>query len=131
MGTEAEVLNGLTGVLGATEKEGVGASGLLESELVEGQDLAAGSGDPGTGGGGDAEGGNLDLGDAEEAVVIGNGADNDDGLLLVAVLEVGRNAGQRDGGAVDAAHEQAAQDHLVEGSIGAACQQLAPDSIAE
>lgn len=116
------MLDGLTRVLGAAEEEGVGAGGLLESQLVEGDDLAAGSGDAGTGGGGDAESGDRDLGDGQETVVIGDGANDDDGLLLVAVLEVGRNAGQRDGGAVDAAHEQAAEDHLVEGSISAAWQ---------
>ncbi len=121
VGAKAEVLDGLTRVLGAAEEEGVGTSGPLEGELIEGQDLAAGGSDAGTGGGGDAESGDLDLGDGQETVVIGDGADDDDRLLLVAVLEVGRDAGQRDGGAVDAAHEQAAEDHLVEGRISAAC----------
>lgn len=120
VGTEAEVLDGLTGVLGATEEEGVGTGGLLQSQLVEGDGLAAGSGDAGTGGGGEAQSGDGGLGDGQETVVVGDGADNNDGLLLVAVLEVGRNAGQRDGGAVDAGHEQAAEDHLVEGRISAA-----------
>jgi hypothetical protein len=123
VGAHAEVLDGLTRVLGAAEEEGVGTGGLLESQLVESDDLAAGSGDAGTGGGGDAESGNRDLGDGQEAVVVGDGANNDDGLLLVAVLEVGRDAGERDGRAVDAAHEQAAQDHLVEGRISAAGQE--------
>ncbi len=131
MGAHAEVLDSLARVLGAAEEEGVGAGGLLEGELVEGDDRAAGSGDAGTGGGGDAESGNRDLGDGQETVVIGDGANDDDGLLLVAVLEVGRNAGQRDGGAVDAAHEQAAEDHLVEGSIGAAwCGSWSDDRVA-
>jgi len=120
VGAETEVLESLAGVLGATEKEGVGTSGLLEGELVEGDGLAAGSGDAGTGGGGEAESRNVHLGDDEEAVVIGDGANNDDGLVLVAVLEVGGNARERHGGAVDARHEQAAEDNLVEGSISAA-----------
>jgi len=120
VGAKAEVLEGLTGVLGATEEEGVGASGLLESELVESDGLAAGGLDAGTGSGGEAEGRNVDLGDGQETVVIGDGADNNDGLLLVAVLEVGGNARERDGRAVDAAHEEAAQDDLVEGRVGAA-----------
>lgn len=114
------MLDSLARVLGAAEQEGVGTGGLLESQLVEGDDLTAGRGDAGTGGGSDAESSNLDLGDRQETVVVGDGANNDDGLLLIAVLEVGRDAGQRDGGAVDAAHEQAAQDHLVEGRISAA-----------
>lgn len=121
MGAETEVLESLTGVLGATEKEGVGTSGLLESELVKGDGLAASSGDAGTGGGGEAESRNVHLGDDKETVVIGDGANNDDGLLLVAVLDIGGNAREGHGGAVDAGHEQAAEDNLVEGSISAAC----------
>lgn len=129
VGAEAEVLDGLARVLGAAEEERVGARGLLESELVEGQGLAAGSLDARAGSGGEAQGGDVDLGDVEEAVVIGDGADNNDRLLLVAVLEVGGNAREGDGGAVDAAHKQAAEHDLVESRVGTAwvqrCQQSA------
>lgn len=120
MRAHAEVLEGLTGVLGAAEEQGVGTGGLLEGELVQGDGLAAGSGDAGAGGGGEAHGGDLHLGDLEQAVVVGDGADNDNGLLLVAVLEVAGNARQGDGGAVDAGHKEAAQDNLVEGRVGTA-----------
>lgn len=120
VGTEAEVLDGLTGVLGTAEKEGVGTGGLLESKLVESDGLAASGSDAGAGSGGKAEGRDGDLRDGQEAVVIGDSADNDDGLLLVAVLEVGRNTGERDGRAVDAAHEEAAEHDLVEGRVSAA-----------
>ncbi len=120
MGSETEVLDGLAG-LGATEEQSVGASGLLKSELVESEGLAAGSLDAGTGGGGEAQGSDVHLGNLEEAVVVGDGADNDDGLLLIAVLEVGGNAREGDRGTVDAAHEQAAEHDLVEGRVGAAC----------
>lgn len=130
MRAHAKVLNGLAGVLGATEQEGVGAGGLLKRQLVEGLDGAAGRGDAGAGGGGDAQGGHVDLGHGQEAVVVGDGADNNDRLVLVAVLEVGRDARQRDGRAVDAAHEQAAQDHLVEGRIGAACRIDSSENVA-
>lgn len=120
VGTEAEVLDGLTGVLGTTKKEGVGTGGLLESELVEGDGLAASGSDAGTGGSGEAEGRNGDLGDVQETAVIGDSADNNDGLVLIAVLEVARNTGDRDGRAVDAAHEEAAEHDLVEGRVSAA-----------
>jgi hypothetical protein len=123
VGSEAEVLDGLTGVLGAAEQQGVGTGGLLKSELVKGLGLAAGSLNTSAGGGGEAESSDIGLGDLEEAVVIGDGADNNDGLLLVAVLEVGGNAGEGDGRAVDAAHEQAAEHDLVEGRVGAAGQE--------
>lgn len=120
VGTEAEMLDGLTGVLGSTEKEGVGTGGLLESELIEGDGLAASGDDASAGSGGEAQSGDGHLGDDKETVVIGDGTNNDDGLLLVAVLEVLGNAGQRDGRTVDTAHEQATEHDLVEGRVGTA-----------
>lgn len=121
VGAEAEVLDGLTGLLGAAQEQGVGTRRLLQSKLVQGQGTAAGSGQAGAGRGGEAQGSDLDLGDGQQAVVVGDGADNDNGLLsAVAVAGVGRNARQRHGRAVDARHKEAAQDDLVEGSIGTA-----------
>lgn len=119
MGTVTEVLDGLTGVLGSTEEEGVGTSGGLEGELVEGEGLATGSDDAGTGSGGEAEGRNVDVGDLEEAVVVGDGANNDDSALLT-LLDVRGDARERDGRAVDAGHKQSAEDNLVEVGVGTA-----------
>ena len=116
----AEVLECLTGVLGAAEKNGVGTSGLLEGELVQGEAGAAGSGDAGTGGGGEAQSGDLHLGDLGQADIIGDGADDDDGLLLGLVVQVGGNAGDGHRGAVHPGHKETAQDDLVEGGVGAA-----------
>jgi len=121
VGAKAKVLVRLTGVLGATEQQGVGTRGLLKSKLIKGQGLAASSRDASAGGLSEAQSGDLDLGDSEEAVVIGNRADNNDRLLLIAVLEVGGNARERNRRAVDTAHEEAAEDHLIEGGVGAAC----------
>lgn len=118
MGTEAEVLDGLTVVLGATQQQGVGAGGLLESELIEGQGAAASGKDARAGGGGESQGSDLHLGDLEQAVVIGDGADDNNRLLVVAVLQVGLDTGQGDGRAVDAGGKEAAQDNLVEGRVG-------------
>lgn len=119
VGTEAEVLDSLTGVLGATQQQGVGAGGPLEGELIEGLGRATSSQDASAGGGGEAQGSDVHLGDLEQAGVIGDGADDDNGLLLV-MLEVGVDAREGDGRAVHAGHEQTAQDDLVEGSIGTA-----------
>lgn len=120
VGPEAEVLHRLTRVLGTTEEEGVGASGLLERELVESEGLATSSEDARAGRGGEAEGSDVELGNLKEAVVVRDGADNDHGLLLIALLDVGGNAGEGHGRAVDAAHKQPAEDHLVEGGVGTA-----------
>lgn len=120
MGTETEVLDGLTGVLGATEKQGVGTGGLLESKLVQGDGLTTSGEDASAGGGGEAQGGDGHLGDLEQADVVGDGSDNDDGLVLVTILQVGLDTRQRDGGTVDAGGKEAAQDNLVEGRVGTA-----------
>lgn len=119
VGAEAKVPDSLTGVLGATQQQGVGAGGLLEGELIEGLGRATSGNDASAGSGGEAQGSDVHLGDLEQAGVIGDGADNDNGLLLV-VLEVGVDAREGDGRAVHARHKQTAQDDLVEGSIGTA-----------
>lgn len=117
---ETEVLHGLTGILGPAEKQGVGTGGLLERELVKGQGLASGSENACASRSSEAESSDGNLGDLEEAVVVRDGTNDDDSLLLVAVLDVRRDAGEGHGRAVDAAHEQPAKDDLVEGGVGAA-----------
>ena len=99
MGTEAEVLDGLTGVLGATEEEGVGTGGLLEGKLIQGDGLAASGLKTAAGSGGEAQSRNGDLGDLEQTVVVGDGTDNDNGALLLLGC-VGYDAGQGHGRAV-------------------------------
>lgn len=121
VGTEAEVLNSLTGVLGSAEEEGVASGRGTESELIQGEDLAAGGQDAGAGSGGEAEGRDAELGDGQEAVVVGDGADDDDGLVVGLLGDVGDDPGERHWGPVDAGHEQAAEDDLVEGRLSAAC----------
>lgn len=123
VGTHAEVLEGLTGVLGSAEEEGVATGGGAEGELVEGDGLAAGSGDASAGGGGEAQGSDGQLGDGQETVVVSDGSDDDDGALVLLV-QVADNAGDGDGRAVDARHEETAQDDLVEVGVGATCSGL-------
>ena len=75
VGTEAEVLESLTGVLGSTEEEGVGSGGGAGSNLVDGEALTTSLLDAGTRGGSEAESRNGELGELEHAVVVSNGAD--------------------------------------------------------
>jgi len=75
VGAHAEVLDSLTGVLGSTEEEGVGSGGEAGSDLVDGEGLAAGLQDACAGGRGEAERSDGELGEVEETVVIGDGAD--------------------------------------------------------
>lgn len=114
VGAEAEVLNSLTGVLGAAEQQGVAAGRGAESQLVEGQCLTTGGKNAGTGGGGKSQSGDGNLGDREEAVVVGDGTNNNDDLALILLRDLALDARKGDGGSVDAGHEKAAKDDLVE-----------------
>ncbi len=68
----------------------------------------------------------MEFGDGKQAVVIGDGADDDYGLVGVGrVLGVGAgdvdDAGDGHGRTVDPGHEEAAEDYFVEVGVGAAC----------
>lgn len=118
VGTEAEVLDGLTAVLGATEDQGVATSGGTKSKLVQSDSFATSGHNAGTGGGGEAESRNSNLGAGEKTVVVSNGADDDDGALLALLVDVGNDARQGNGRTVDLGHEESAEDNLVEGRVG-------------
>lgn len=60
-----EVAESLTGTTGTLDKEGLGASRALKSELIESQATATSLGDAGASGLGEAEGSNGDLGGAQ------------------------------------------------------------------
>jgi len=129
VGSEAKVLDSLTGVLGTPEEESVGSSGEAGSDLVDGEGLAASLKNACAGRGSEAESSDGELGELEETVVVRDGSDNDDGLALVCfggpLAGRSRNdAGQADGRAVDLGHHEASQDRLVEGGIGPAGQEL-------
>ena len=119
------MLDSLARVLGSAEEEGVGTGRAAESELVEGDGLTSGGDDASTGGGGEAEGGNRHLGDGEEAVVVGDGSDNDDGPVggLALGSGVAGNLGKGDRGTVQLGHEQPAEDDLVERRVRATGQE--------
>lgn len=82
VGSETEMLEGLTGVLGATEEEGVGTGGEAGGNLINGEGLAAGLEDARAGRGGEAESRNGELGKLEETVVVSDGTD----LVVLAAL---------------------------------------------
>eukprot|EP00743_Colponemidia_sp_Colp-15_P007422 GILK01008021.1.p1 GENE.GILK01008021.1~~GILK01008021.1.p1 ORF type:complete len:213 (+),score=23.23 GILK01008021.1:42-680(+) len=125
----SEVLLGITAVLLTAEQEGVLAGGGDQSELIEGEALAAGGLDGGAGSLGEAEGSNAEGGDLVKTDVIGDVADNDgdggstlepDGLALHADSD----AAKGDWGAVVAALNKAGVDGLVEGRVGALGEEL-------
>lgn len=117
VGTETEMLDGFTGVLGTAEDQSVAASGSTEGKLIESNGLTTGSEDAGTGSSSESQGGDCHLGELKESVVIGDSADNNDGSLLLLV-DVGHNAGQGHGRSVDLGRKQTSENNLVEGRVG-------------
>lgn len=120
VGTEAKVLDGLTGVLGSSEEQGVASGGGSESQLIQSQDLSTSSHNAGPSSSSEAEGRNTELGNGQEAVVISDSPDNDNGLVVRLLGCVGNNARNGHGRPVDAGHKKAAEDDLVEGRLGPA-----------
>lgn len=99
----AKVLDGLAVVPLAPQQDSVRAGRSTESELVEGEALAAGSDDALASGDREAEGSDGELGNLGETLVIEDGANGHDGLGIVGVGASGLldNAGDGDGRAVD------------------------------
>lgn len=119
MGSEAEMLNSLSGVLWSSEEKGVASGWGSEGQLIDGQSFTAGSKDASTGSGSETESRNTELGNLQQSVVIGDGTNNDDGSLLLLASVCNES---RDGNwwSVDAGHEQSAEDDLVERRVGTA-----------
>jgi len=123
VGSKAKVLDGLSGVLWSSQQESVTSSRSTLSQLIQSQGLTTGGNDAGTGGSGEAESGNAELGDGQETVVIGDGTNDDNGLIVGLLGGVGNNAREGDGWAVDARHEEAAEHDFVEGRLGTTSQE--------
>jgi len=119
----AKVLDGLAGETRAAEEDGVGASGLADGELVEGDALTASLDDACTGSSSEAKSTDRHLGDLEHARIVNNGADADGGLVA-STLHVSRKTGKRDNRAVHTALDETLQDLLVEGRVRAAGKEL-------
>lgn len=75
VGSESEMLDSFTGVLGATEEEGIGSSRRSQGKLIDGESLPAGLDDAGTCSRGEAESSDGELGKFQETVIVSNGAD--------------------------------------------------------
>jgi hypothetical protein len=114
VGTETEVLDGFSGVLGTAEKESVGSSRGAQSEFIQSQSLTTGLVNASSGSGSETQGSDGKLGDGKETVVISDRADHDNGFALVRLGDVRSDARKRNRGAVDTGHEKAAQHNLVE-----------------
>jgi len=115
--SETKVLNGLTGVFGSPQQDSVGASWGPQGELVESDSLTTGSNNSGTGGCGEPQCRNGELGDGQGTVIVCDSPDNNDGLVELGGLLMGdilEDPGDGDWWAVDLGHEKAAEYNLVE-----------------
>ena len=130
VGAEAEVLNRLTCVLGSSKEQGVASSGGAESQLVQSQDLPSSCKNAGTSGGSEAESSNAELRDDKESVIVSNGANDHNRALIIITGLVRNDSRDRDGGSVDTGHKESAEDNLVEGGLGSACEQRVNIDIA-
>jgi len=120
------MLDGLAGVLWSSEEQSVGASWGSKGELVEGEGLTTGGDDAGTGSSSEAEGCNSDLWNLQQTVVVGDSADNYDGLSInFSLLVADEFVDAREGNwwTVDLGHEKAAEDDFVEARVGSAGQE--------
>ena len=97
------MLDTFSRVLWSPQEERVGTGWGAEGQLVECDGLTTSSNNPGTRGGGESEGCDGDFGDVVETGVIGDGADDDDGLVGrfgVFVGDLFGDAGEGDRGSV-------------------------------
>lgn len=123
-GSLSEVTVGRTGSAASLHQDGVLSLGGLEGQLIEGEDLTAGLENAFARAGGDVHGAERQLGDLVQTKIVGDGADNDGGLAIAAwLLHHARDAGDRHGWPVHAAHIQTLQDDLVELGVGSASQE--------
>jgi len=109
------MLDSLTGVLWSSEEKSVASSWCSQGQLIKSQNLSTSSQNACASGSGEAQGSNADLWNSQETVVIGNGSNDDDGLVVGLLGCVRNNSGERHWRSVDARHEQATKDDLVEG----------------
>ena len=120
------MLDGLTSVLGTSQQDDIAASRVSQSQLVQSQSLTTGLLDPGTGSGGESESSDVQFGDSQESVVVGDGADDRNCLAFVCLLCalglcLGDKSRDRHWWSVDARLEQSLEDNFVEVGVGAPC----------
>ena len=94
-------------------------SGGLQHEFIKSEAFAAGFGDSSTGSFGEAEGSHVDLWHVENALIVGDGSNADNGSVGLAA-KVLDDLGERQWWAVGAGGEQSSQHSLGEGGISPA-----------
>jgi hypothetical protein len=120
VGPETEVLDSLSSVLGSSEEQGIAAGRSSQSQLVQSQNLSASSQDTCTSCSSKTESSDTELRDGQEAIVVSDSANNNDGLIIGLLRSVGNNSRNRDRRSIDTGHEKATKNNLVERGFGPA-----------
>lgn len=118
--SHAEVLDSLSRVLWSSEEKGVASSWSSQRQLIKSQSLTTSSDNASTGCSSESESSNAELGDGQETVVISDGANNHNGLVVGLLGGVADDSGYRDRRSVNAGHKESAKNNLVEGGVGSA-----------
>ena len=128
MRPEPEMLHRLPRILRSPQQQRITPRGRPERQLIERQALPARLFDPRPRRGGEVQRRDGEvLGHREQTGIIGDGADDDDGLVgrghLFARAAGGEHgeAGEGERGPVRAGHEEPAEDDFVEVRVGSAC----------
>ncbi len=132
MRPKPKMLNRLPRILRSPQKQRITPRRRSQRQLIQRQTLTPSLLNTSASRSSETEGRDGEFGDGQEAAVVCDCAYDDEsagcGLELggsAAGSEHGE-AGEGEGGAVDAGHEEAAEDYFVEGGVGATCQ----DSLA-
>jgi len=117
--SKSKVFDCLPSVLWSAQQQCVGTCRSSQGQLIDCQALSTSLLNSSACRGGKSQGSNVKFGDGEEAVVICDGADYDYGLVLVSLCggpgcSFRDDAGDGHWRAVDAGHEETAEDNLVE-----------------
>ena len=117
------MLDGLSRVLRPSQQHHIGSRGVLHGQLIQRKARATSLFNSGASGSGESEGCDVHFGNGQHTVVVGDGADDSDGLVSVGLLcglrgDFAGDAREGHGRAVDAGHEKALQDDFVEVGIG-------------
>lgn len=116
--SKAKVLDSLSGVLWASQQQSVASSWSSEGQLIQGQGLTTSSDNASTSGGSETESSDTEFWDGQQTVVIGDGTNNHDCLVVGLLGDVGGDSRDGHWWSVDARHEESAKDNLVEGGLG-------------
>lgn len=115
------MLDGLPSILAPPQQQTPGPLGASHRQLINRQTLPPGLQNPSAGSGGEAQRGHGELGHGEQARVVGDGADDDEGARGVGCVGgVAGEFGEGEGRAVDPGHVETVQEDPVEVAVRAA-----------